>query len=125
MYFVGSAFRDPGRKVTLSDISGELTIPTIALAPVVNDLENAGLIVTTEQEYLIPGRDIARISLHDILDVVRAGGETGSYRDPCWTRAIEELGSRIESAVADTVADRTLAGMLDEAAKGRDGKSQQ
>lgn len=115
MYFVGRAFRNPGRNATLADISGALRIPTLALAPIVNKLESGGLLVTTEQEYLLPGRDIARISLHDVLDVVRAGGVTGSYRDPCWSGTVDALGARIESAVADTVGSATLADLLDEA----------
>jgi len=114
MYYVGEAFRHPGRNATLQDISAHLNIPTLALAPIANQLESSGLVVTTEQEELVPGRDIARISLQDILSVVRAGGVTGSYRDPCWSPAIDALGANIEGAVHDTVGERTLASLLDE-----------
>ncbi len=116
MLFVGRAFRDPGHNVTLDAISNELKIPTLALAPTVTRLERAGLLLTTEKEFLVPGRDMARISLHDIVDVVRSGGVTGSYRDPNWKKSIDKLGAAIESAVADTLGDKTLADLLDDAA---------
>jgi hypothetical protein len=64
----------------------------------------------------MPGRDIARISLHDIVTVVRTGGVTGSYRDPVWSGGIDVLGAQIDSAIAGAVADRTLASLLDETA---------
>lgn len=113
MYFVGQAFRDPGSNMTVAEISDELKIPSLALAPVVTKLETAGLLLTTERETLVPGRDLARISLQDILDVVRAGGVTGSYRDPCWTGEIDSLAGKIDSAIADVVGDRTLADLLE------------
>ncbi|MBT8097303.1 MAG: YihY family inner membrane protein [Woeseia sp.] len=109
MYLVGKTFREPGTDIKLSDISSKLKIPTLALAPVIGKLERAGLLLTTEHEALIPGRDLALTSLHDILDVVRSGGETGSYRDPCWDAQVDDLAGRLDAAIADTLSDATLA----------------
>ena len=100
MLLVGRAFREPGQNISLDDISIELKIPTLALAPTVTRLERTGLLLTTEKEFLIPGRDLARISLRDIIDVVRSGGVTGSYRDPNWSKQITGLGATIDAAVA-------------------------
>ncbi|MDZ7644817.1 MAG: hypothetical protein U5K76_11740 [Woeseiaceae bacterium] len=47
-------------QITLADISAYLKIPTLALSPVISELENNGLLLTTEQEQLMPGRDLAR-----------------------------------------------------------------
>ncbi|MCH8336078.1 MAG: hypothetical protein IIC61_09335, partial [Proteobacteria bacterium] len=80
-------------------------------------LENAasvsGLLLTTEKEELMPGREMSRISLQEILDVVRMKGETGSHRDPNWSETINALGAELDSAVAKTIADRTLSDLLD------------
>ncbi|MCB1844415.1 MAG: hypothetical protein KDI09_15750, partial [Halioglobus sp.] len=114
MLLVGRAFREPGQNISLDDISIELKIPTLALAPTVTRLERTGLLLTTEKEFLIPGRDLARISLRDIIDVVRSGGVTGSYRDPNWSKQITGLGATIDAAVADTLGNTTLASLLDE-----------
>lgn len=118
MYRVGKAFREPGVEVKIAEISSALKIPSLALAPVLRRLERAGLLLTSENEALIPGRDLARISLHDIISVVRMGGNTGSYRDPCWDPEIDDLAGQIEESIANSLGDQTLGQLLEsEAAK--------
>ena len=43
----------------------------IALAPLVLALEQCGLLVVTEEDELLPARDIGRITLAEILEVAR------------------------------------------------------
>jgi len=119
MLLVGRAFRVGGDAINTRDISSMLNIPTIALVPIGIALEEEGLLATTENEDLLPGREVSRIKLRDILAVVRIEGETGSYRDPSWSNAINTLGDQLDDAISDTVGDRTLADLLDdvEAAK--------
>ena len=62
---------------------------------------------------MLPGREMSRIQLTDILNVVRRDGETGSHSDPIWNSPIEELGSALDAAVEQTLADQTLAELLD------------
>jgi hypothetical protein len=88
-------------------------MPSIALTPVTNALESAALLITTENEELLPGREMARIPLNDILAVVRTQGETGSYRDPAWTAEIDALGDEMDGALAGVSADKTLSDLLD------------
>jgi membrane protein len=114
MFLVGRSFRDPGESITPQQISAELHIPSIALAPIFETLESAGLLTSTEKEELLPGREMSRIAMTDILAVVRVQGETGSYRKPSWSGSINALGEQLDSAVAGVVGDRTLAGFLDE-----------
>jgi membrane protein len=113
MYLVGQAFRDPNRNTNLQEISSQLMIPSISLAPIVNALESAGLLTSTEKEDFLPGREMSRIRLNDILAVVRVHGETGSYRDPAWTAAVDSLGAALDSALAEVAAEKTLADLLD------------
>ena len=114
MFLVGQAFRAPDRSISSNEVSSKLHIPSIALAPVTGALESAGLLLSTEKEDLLPGREMSRIRLQEILDVVRMKGETGSHRDPNWSDTIDALGADLDSAVAKTVADRTLSDLLDE-----------
>lgn len=116
MIAVGEAFRNPGKNISLEEISRDLNIPTIALAPTITRLEREGLILTTEKENLIPARDLSKISLYDIIDVVRSGGVTGSYRDPNWSPQVDELAGRIDKAIVASLSDTTLANLLDEQA---------
>jgi membrane protein len=117
MIAVGRAFRSPGKNISLDDISADLKIPTIALAPTITRLERAGLLLTTETENLMPARDLSQISLHDIIDVVRSGGVTGSYRDPNWSPQVDELASHIDTAIVESLGATTLATILEEEGK--------
>lgn len=115
MFLVGRAFRNPGQIVNVSTLSETIKIPSITLAPVIAGLEKAGLLTSNDNEELLPGREMARIGLDDILAVVRIGGETGSHRNPEWAIEIEGLGQQLDGALLTTVAGRTLSDLLDQA----------
>ncbi len=116
MTMVGNAYRDPNRSITIDEISRELHMPSITLAPVVEALDEGGLLAMTEKEELLPGREMNTISLEDILSFVRVHGETGSYRDPTWSGEIEALGKDLDDAILTTVGSRTLIDLLEPAA---------
>ena len=113
MYLVGKAFRNPNESTTVNEISQQLKIPSMALSPVMIALEDSSLITTSETEELMPGREMSRITLNDILAVVRTQGETGSYRDPAWTSVVDKFGADLDSAVANVVLEKTLSDLLD------------
>jgi membrane protein len=114
MFLAGRAFRDPEQTITTGEVSAKLRIPVIALSPIIVALESAGLLMTTESEELIPGQEMSRISLTQILDTVRDVGETGSYRNPSWSKEIDALGDELDAAIGGIVSERTLANLLDE-----------
>ncbi len=120
MYLVGAAFRAGSGCRTVRELAKELAIPGIVISQVVISLEEAGLITSTEQERLVPAREPARIGLQDILNAVREGGDTGSWRPPEWTPAIADLGERIDGALEAVVDERTLSDLLDKFEGGRD-----
>jgi len=115
MFLVGQTFRNSDKSITSQQVSAKLHIPSIALAPISEALESAGLLTSTEKEQLLPGREMSRINLADILDVVRVQGETGSYRKPKWSGSIDALGDKLDSAVSGVIGERTLADFLDDA----------
>lgn len=114
MLIVGSAFRDSNKSIDQRSLSEELRIPSITVMPIISGLEDAGLLTSTETDVLLPGREMSRIKLGEILDVVRVDGETGSYRDPKWAEAIDSLGDTIDAAVGSTLGDKSLCDLLDE-----------
>lgn len=114
MFLVGTEFRSPSSGVSLQDISDTLRIPSITLAPIATALETSGLLTTSEKEDLQPGREMSRISLNDVLAVVRSDGETGSYRDPSWDDVVDKLGGRLDDAVTEILSNKTVADLLDE-----------
>ncbi len=71
MYLVGRAHSDGTERWSIERLSSTLGLPGVAVAEVVQELESAGLLVTTDQDCLLPGRDLGQISLESILDVAR------------------------------------------------------
>jgi membrane protein len=115
MLLVARAHRHADQRLDIESLSDALEIPAITLAPVVAGLEANGLLAVDEKEFLLPGREMARTRLADILDVVRAQGETGSHRKPQWSQTIDTLGRALDDAVLATIADRSLSDLLDSA----------
>ncbi len=114
MYLVAKEFRNPVLGIDLRSIGRSLRIPTLTLEPIVLGLENGGLLTSNEKDQLLPGREIARIRLSDILAVVRHEGETGSHNPPKWSDAISTIGEAIDASVGGTLGDKTLAELLDD-----------
>jgi membrane protein len=114
MYLVGRAFRDRDRSITLDGVGEKLKIPLIAMSQITSKLVDGGFLVATERGELLPGGEMSRMALRDILGVVREIGDTGSYRAPQWAKGIDELGGRIDTAVDSVVKERTLADLIDD-----------
>jgi membrane protein len=114
MLIVGTAFRDSNKTINQRTLSEELRIPSITVSPLIEALQTEGLLTSTEKDALLPGREMSRIKLSDIVDVVRVEGETGSHQDPKWAGVINTLGETIDSAVDSTLNDKSLSDLLDE-----------
>ncbi len=82
-------------------LAEDLQIPGSALATVIRSLERAGLLTLTEDEELIPARDLESIQLCDVLHAVR---DERQYETWLLWRARTE-------PVADEVANSVEAGM--------------
>jgi membrane protein len=82
-------------------LAEDLEIPGSALATVTRSLEHAGLLTLTEDEELIPARDLEGIELTDILQAVR-----DERRYDTWL-----LGRARPEPAADEIANSLEAGM--------------
>lgn len=91
-------------------LAEDLEIPGSALASVVDSLENAGLVTLTEEEELLPARDLESIALQDILHAVRDERQYETWL--LWRARTEpiadQLAGAIESAVRERIAGMTL-----------------
>lgn len=114
MYLVGLAFRSGNSRCTTRTISSETNIPGLTLGPVIADLEAAGLISAIQEEALVPGRDLSRITLADILAAVRAGCETGALVQPTWSAPVDDVARGVESAIDRLTTGTTLSDLLDQ-----------
>jgi DNA-binding IscR family transcriptional regulator len=115
MYLIALAFRNGDPGCTTTTISSAINIPGLTLGPVLAELEAAGLISATQEEALVPGRDLSRITLADILAAVRGGCETGALVRPTWSAPVNELAASVEAAITGLTAMTTLSDFLDQA----------
>jgi membrane protein len=72
MYLIGRDYAAGKTYWTAHALAVELDIPSIVIAPILSCLEQAGLILATEQAQFVPGRDLSMIPLSEIFDTVRS-----------------------------------------------------
>src|SRR5208283_1901202 len=71
MYLIGRDYRAGEHPWSADRLAAELDIPETALAPVLRSLEKAGLVVATDREQFLPGRDPEGIALAAIIEAAR------------------------------------------------------
>lgn len=110
MLLVGRDFASGTRRWTLDALAERLAMPAGALGQVVDSLEKAGLVITSEDEHLLPGRDPAAIGVHAILTAVRDERQYESwllYRARTEPEA-DALAAAIDAAIRERTGELTL-----------------
>ena len=94
----------------LRALSEDLEIPGSALATVTRSLEHAGLLTLTEDEELVPARDLEGIELTDILQAVRDERRYDTWL--LWRARTEpvadEIANSLEAGMRERIAGTTL-----------------
>ena len=94
----------------LRALSEDLQIPGSALATVTRSLEHAGLLSLTEDEELIPARDLEGIQLTDILQAVRDERRYDTWL--LWHArtepAADEVANSLEAGMRERIAGTSL-----------------
>ncbi len=92
------------------ELAEDLQIPGSALGTVTVSLERAGLLTLTENEELLPARDLVGITLGDVLNAVRDEREYATWL--LWRARTEpvadEIANSLESAMRERVEGMTL-----------------
>ena len=114
MYLVARTHMSGGARWTINRLAGELGLPGIAIAQIGATLEKAGLLIVTEDDEFVPGRDISRINVQEILEVARNQRSGHSAARGLQIAAVDRLSEKLEKAWRDCCADRTLRDLLDE-----------
>ena len=114
MYLIARAYHDGKTRWSLDGLSHELGMPGIAIARIVHSLEDASLITVTEDEYLLPARDLGKISVQEVLDIARneKAGQVGwrNLKLP----AIDAISSKMDEAWRKSCGDMTLRDLVEE-----------
>jgi membrane protein len=111
-YLIACDYENPQRHWTLNKLAEHLDIPSAALAPVVDALEAKGLLVATDAEVWLPGRDPANIGLGDILDAIRndhAGPKLNRIRSIV---SAVNVARAVDAAVKEAVQGTTLKDLV-------------
>ena len=117
MYIVARTHMNGGPRWTINRLASELGLPGIAVAQIGAGLEKAGLLIVTEDDEFVPGRDISRINVQEIVDVARNQRSGHSPSRGVEIPSVDRLTESLEQARRDCCAGRTLRDLLDETAQ--------
>ncbi|HEX6636299.1 MAG TPA: YihY/virulence factor BrkB family protein [Steroidobacteraceae bacterium] len=114
MYLLARSYHDGKTRWSLDGLSHELGMPGIAIARIVHALEGAQLVTVTEDEYLLPARDLGKISIQEILDIARneKAGQVGwrNIKLP----AVDAISARMDEAWRKSCGDMTLRELVEQ-----------
>lgn len=113
MQLVAEDFRRGDGNWKLNDLAKWMGLPGLSLAPIVKQLEKSGLLLATEQEVFVPGRDPAEISVADILAAIRGSREPEPHSELRATAQVDTLMKGVDEAIAGFTADCSLRELVD------------
>ena len=114
MFLIGKDYRQPGKRWNLERLAAHLNIPHNMLATVIVDLEHHGLLVATESEQLIPGRDTDCIPIVEILEAMRYKKDRAELDSLITVPSVEAVITETERAVADELKLKTLKTLVED-----------
>ena len=114
MYLIGRDYAAGRSPPTARALGTALDVPSMVIEPILDCLEQAGLLVTTVQQQFVPGRGPNKIRLAEILDAVRALHRGRSAIALRSIGPLPELLSGIESATREHLGNRSLQDLLGE-----------
>ena len=114
MFLIARAHVTGGTRWTINRLAAEIGLPGIALAQIGGTLEKSGLLLVTEDDEFVPGRDIGHITLQEIVEVARNQRSGHSTTRGVQIPAVERLSDNMEKAWRATCDGRTLRDLLEE-----------
>jgi membrane protein len=115
MYFVARTHVSGEDRWTVCKLANELGLPDIAVTRLVATFEEAGLLIVTDEDALVPARDIGRITVWEILDVAR--NQRIGHLTPrnVTIPSMDRLLAAIEEARRNRCGNLTLRDLAEEA----------
>jgi membrane protein len=114
MYLVGRTYLTGGGRWSVNGLATELGLPGIAVAQMVATLEAAGLLVVTEDDALLPARDLGHITVSEILEIAR--NQRSGHFSPRGISipAVDRLLATIDEARRSRCGELTLRDLVEE-----------
>jgi membrane protein len=115
MYFVGRTHVNGDKRWTVNRLATELGLPGIAVAQLAASFERAGLLIVTEDDELVPARDIGRIDVYEILEIARNQRSGHVAPRNVTIPSVDRLLAAIDEARRSRCGDLTLRDLVEEA----------
>jgi membrane protein len=112
MFLLGERFMDSGPRYCISDLADRLEVPATVLDEVLCLLEEHGLVLTAEDDTVAPGRDLASITLAQILDAVRHEMPDPRRPEPYDVPAADAAAAAADAAMRASMAQKTLRDLI-------------
>ncbi len=113
MYFIARAYHDGKTRWTVDGLARELGMPGIAISRIVNSLESAKLVTLTDDEHLLPARDLGQITLQEILDIARNEKAGQVAPRPIKLPSVDAFAAKVDEAWRKSCGEMTLRDLLD------------
>jgi membrane protein len=101
-----------GPRPAATDLAEELRLPGIVLAPVLAQLEDAGLLARSGDDELLPDRPPERILVREVLAAVRVPVRPDPVLAVDWPAPVGALAARVGTAIEREFGAMTLADMV-------------
>jgi membrane protein len=115
MFLIGRAYHDGKTRWTVDGLSHHLSMPGIAISRLVHALESAQLVTLSDDEHLLPARDLGQISIQEIIDIAR-NEKSGQV---AWRNltipAVDAISKTMDVAWRKSCGDMSLRDLIEEA----------
>ena len=115
MFLVARSYQDGKTRWTVDSLANHLNMPGIAIARLVHALEDARLLTLTDDEHMLPARDLGQISIQEIIDIARneKAGQVG-WRN-LTIPAVDAISKTMDDAWRKSCGDMSLRDLIEEA----------
>jgi hypothetical protein len=112
MFLVGRSYHDGKTRWSVDSLSHHLNMPGIAISRLVHALEDARLLTLTDDEHMLPARDLGQISIQEIIDIARneKAGQVG-WRN-LTIPAVDSIGKTMDEAWRKSCGEMTLRDLI-------------
>ena len=115
MFLIGRSYHDGKTRWTVDSLGRHLGMPGIAISRLVHALEDAHLVTLTDDEHLLPARDLGQISIQEIIDIARneKSGQVG-WRN-LTIPAVDAISKTMDAAWRKSCGEMSLRDLIEEA----------
>ena len=112
MFLLGERFIDGGARWSVNTLADRLDVPATVLGEVVSALEAHDLVLTAEDDSLMPARDLGAITVASIFDAIRHEVPDPRRPKPRPVASADATAKIADDALRDSTQGRTLRDLV-------------